>query len=774
MNQPLKPSEHALISTGSDIPEDRSTPTLITQPALTWADGGARHNSRIASYLEIPFVHKRLILGCTLLGMLLGWITIVAWPRTYESEAKLMIRVGRESVSLDPTATTSATLMLQKTQEEEINSALGVLNSRQIAETVVDELGADAILSGILPDALSDGVSSDGGIVESTKRIAADSLQSVLQSAGVKDDISDRELAVRKLQSSLGIYAPRQSAVITIDASSRTPKMAQAIVKEVTESFLDEHSKGAHTSGSLDFFEQQSADVENQLRELVAARSKFMQEHKIISIDANRDLLQQRLAGIDRDLVTASGQLEQAGSEIEDLQSKIAATDDQIVASSDSTWTEVRQLIYALELEEQRNAAIYTANHPKLQEVRAKLDGAQEILAKLKSERVDESITPNPTKTRLREELQRQQTHVVGLVSMIEQKEAQRAEMERHTSELLEYERHLTQTDRDIRLTENSLGMLREKLEEARVNDELQSTTISNVHVFQPATFVERAISPKKKVVGAGFLLLGLTAGLGLSFLRQTTSRSLRTSEDVEYELGVSVVSSIPRMPRMKALQLGERKLYRETCQALISEILLSPRRPRQTPGRSVAIIGVDAGAGASTLAANLAVTGSVDCRAKTILVDADSRQRSVSTMFGLNGMPGLVELVNSSASHDECLQRAQNAPIDLIASASDSCHEPLTASAPEIVQALQAYQHECDLLIVDLPPASQPDLAVALAQHLDCVLVVIESEQTQAVAAERLLRRLSESNTEVIGVVLNKTHSYLPKFIRRFVTPRV
>ena len=111
--------------------------------------------SSIASYLEIPFIYKRLIMVCTLIGILLGWGAIVTWPRTYESEAKLMIRVGRESVSLDPTATTSPTLTLHKTLEEEVITALEVLNSRQVAETVVDKLGAKAILSGELPDAVS-------------------------------------------------------------------------------------------------------------------------------------------------------------------------------------------------------------------------------------------------------------------------------------------------------------------------------------------------------------------------------------------------------------------------------------------------------------------------------------------------------------------------------------------------------------------------------------------------------------------------------------------
>ena len=133
--------------------------------------------------------------------------------------------------------------------------------------------------------------------------------------------------------------------------------MAQAIAKEVTASFLDEHLKVAHTHGSLEFFEKQSAEAEDRLNRLVAQRSKFMQDRNIVSIDTNRALLQTQFSEIDRDLVLATGELEQAASEIEDLKSKIAATDEEIVASknqgSDLTWSGMRQRVYELEMEEQ-------------------------------------------------------------------------------------------------------------------------------------------------------------------------------------------------------------------------------------------------------------------------------------------------------------------------------------------------------------------------------------------------------------------------------------
>lgn len=773
----MNPSEHALTRTEDNT--NRSDDSLSLRQTPMWGEAAPPRTGGIASYLEIPFINKRLIVACTLLGILLGWAAILVWPRSYQSQAKLIIRVGRESVSLDPTATTSATtLMMQKTQEAEIISALEMLNSQRIAETVVDTLGVDAVFTGVLPSDRSEASGNDYEVmVQSFKGKATELLNAGLLRAGIKDKISDRELAVARVQSTVWNHSPKNSNVVVIEAQSKSPKMAQAIVQQFTSAFSDAHLERAHTEGSYDFFDQQSADVETKLNALVKERSIYMQENKIISLDANRTLLQEQISGLDRDLVVASGQLEQAVAKVEDLESKVAVTEDEVIAkkvgASDATWSGMRQQVYKLELEEQNLAAKYTTQHPKLKSIQKQLVGARKILAALKSERIEASTTPNPVKTRLREALQREQTLVVGLQSMIKEKAKLRLDLEKRADELLGYERKLTRTDRDIQVSENNLKMLREKLEESRVLDELHSDKFSNIHVFQPATIVERAVSPRKKPLAVGFLFLGLMTGLGLSVLRQASSPTIRTSEDVESQLGCAVVSNIPRFRQMESPRLKEQTMHRQKCQALIADVLLSQRLPRQSRGRSLGIIGVDSGAGASTLAVNLAVASSSDCRLRTVLVDADSRKRSISKMFELNGAPGLVELLSGSASHDDCLQRAKNSPIDLIASAADSCDEMLTSSASEISQALQGYLQDCDLLIVDLPAASQPDQAVTLAQHLDCVLVVVESEKTLTASAERLLLRLSASETEVVGVVLNKTHDYLPQLLRRFVAPQ-
>src|SRR5262245_35907444 len=109
---------------------------------------------------RILFRHWRKI-ALTFCGVIAVMLLVIAlYPRTYISEAKLMIRIGRESVGLDPTATTGETIMLQKTQEDEINSALAILTSREVLERVVDQVGANRILKDA-PAQTANGTGSD-------------------------------------------------------------------------------------------------------------------------------------------------------------------------------------------------------------------------------------------------------------------------------------------------------------------------------------------------------------------------------------------------------------------------------------------------------------------------------------------------------------------------------------------------------------------------------------------------------------------------------------
>src|SRR5262245_57577294 len=94
------------------------------------------------------FRHKGKMLVVFLL--VLGTAAAITWlsPRSYRSQAKLFLRLGRDNVTLDPTATLGQTpvVAIPPNREGEVNSVIDLLKSRALLERVVAKVGPGAIL----------------------------------------------------------------------------------------------------------------------------------------------------------------------------------------------------------------------------------------------------------------------------------------------------------------------------------------------------------------------------------------------------------------------------------------------------------------------------------------------------------------------------------------------------------------------------------------------------------------------------------------------------
>lgn len=724
-------------------------------------------------FVEAMFVHKYLIIATILFWAFAFWVTLMVWPRKYESETRLKLRVGRESVGLDPTATTSQTLMLQKTQEEEVNSALEILRSRRIAERVVDKLGAENVREGVLPKA-------DGG-KESAKRAldfvlpaigkAKDAANSVLLAAGIKDPLSDRELAVMELEKSWEIAAERLTTIISIRAVSQTPEMAQAIARTIAEEFISENSEVMHNVGSFAFFDEQVDEATDELVALETTRMTFMQGKDLIDVAAAREILVGQLETIEGELISSRAVLNQVEAEIEDVEQNLVTMPDEIVAakqeSSDATWSGMRQTVYTLEMEEKELAAKYSADSPRLIHLREQLLGAREILEKFQSERVDESLTPNPMKLSLQEDLQKLRTQAVGLESVLKKRQSQHDEALEKVRDLLQTEIKIGELDRDVKVADSRLALLSEKREEARVMDQLQSQGISNIAVFQPATFVERAASPNKKLLAVAFMFLGVSCGVSLAFLREVNSSKVRSPSDVESLPAVAAVARLGRyshlISRKKVIKAitSQRDALAELHPIFIDASRGSDDFGAREQGVAVGVIGLNADAGSTSLAAVLAAIAVEDFNVEPTLVDADFEGGGLSRLHKASKNPGLVEFANGEASYGECITMQPN-EVKLISRYKDAG----TASAKSVHAAVRHICDVCELVIVDLPPVEEGEFAVSLAQRLDHVVVVVDSEKTGRAALEQLTRRIGLLKQTPISVVVNKAKSYVPRIV--------
>ena len=67
-------------------------------------------------------------------------------PQEFESEAKLQVQIGRESMALDPTATIGPYVGLTDTRETEIQAFEELLLSKTVIGKVVEKIGIDQLL----------------------------------------------------------------------------------------------------------------------------------------------------------------------------------------------------------------------------------------------------------------------------------------------------------------------------------------------------------------------------------------------------------------------------------------------------------------------------------------------------------------------------------------------------------------------------------------------------------------------------------------------------
>ena len=107
--------------------------------------------------------------------------------------------------------------------------------------------------------------------------------------------------------------------------------------------------------------------------------------------------------------------------------------------------------------------------------------------------------------------------------------------------------------------------------------------------------------------------------------------------------------------------------------------------------------------------------------------------------------------------------------PCLLYVVSEDSNSDRLAKGMPQrfnqLIPKLKA--SDFDYIIFDMPPVSQISVTPRLANFMDMMLMVVESEKTDRDAATRACDLLAKSNAPV-GIVLNKTKAYIPEALQQ------
>jgi len=215
-------------------------------------------------------------------------LAMIFLPRSYVSEAMIFVKLGRETVSLDPTASTGSRISVLESRDNEINSIRDMLYSRGIAEKIVDRIGPDVIL----------------GEVDYTGE--------TFEAPEFPDDDyknSPRQKAILQLTEDLYVISARKSSVLVLHAEAPSPELAQRIASEYLDVFKTMHASAHQTPESNQFFKEQARLLRGQWQEAMKALQIAKEDAGVVSIEGARDNLKEQTNTAQSGLMSVEGRL---------------------------------------------------------------------------------------------------------------------------------------------------------------------------------------------------------------------------------------------------------------------------------------------------------------------------------------------------------------------------------------------------------------------------------------------------------------------------------
>ncbi len=500
-------------------------------------------NARGASnFVETFFRHKKKAVVVPLAILALAMLVILFAPRKYRSEAKLFLQIGRESVNLDPTATTGDTISLQANDRvPEIKTAVDLLQSRGLIEKVVERLSAEVVLGRSGP-----GVAKRNAVADAV-RGAIGEVVSLVKSL---DPISDNEEAAILIERHLWVEAERKSTVIAVRFDAETPQLAQLVAGTLIEVYREEHMRLHHTSGSKEFFAEQFESLRGQLDQAVDRLRLAKNRLNIVSIESRRQTLESRLGTVELARYQASQQLAATKARTGNLKKQIAAIPTRMTAEQitlpDTGTDSLRVQIYELRVQMLDQQTKYSNDHPFLKATREQLADAEAMLKAESSDRQTTTDNVNPNHTALALELARSESQLAGLIAQEDQLAQQRATVLADLKRLNDNELEIDQLTRESQLARTDFFRYAENLEKARIDNALNHKRISNAIVAQRATLAEKPVSPNKLLIGTLALVLAAASSVAVVLLSESMTDRIASRDQLEEALQMPVFGVLP------------------------------------------------------------------------------------------------------------------------------------------------------------------------------------------------------------------------------------
>jgi succinoglycan biosynthesis transport protein ExoP len=685
----------------------------------------------------------RLIALAIALALVLGVSYLAVAPRRYTAKLDMVIDTKRTTWSQSDLSTENRIV-----EDASVESEIEATQSESVILSVIHRLHLDED-----PEFSATG----NGLKE---RLLSFLLLADAVSLEPSSERSTRE-AVKNIRNNLEVTRLGRSYIEEIAFTSLDPGKAAKIANAFSDAYVEDqlqakfeatHRASLWLEQRIGELRQQASDAYREVQDFKSANSIIIGVDGKLTSEVELDQLGIALAKARADTSQAKAKLDRITLVMEQRKNgENLAIPDPIVtdALSNPVITKLRQQFLDDQNKETEWSSRYGSDHQAARNLRAEMSALQRAIWDEIS-RIAESYKSELQIAKSQEEaIDKRMSDVFQQSAATRQSQVRLRELETAAN-----------TYRGI--YETFLSRFTQSVQQ-------QSFPSTEARVISFATPGTKS-SPKIGLTLILAALSGLGLGIMAGFAREHMSRQIRTRAQLERLLGANCLAVIPsfasRLPTLRKKgaikeagafrKISEVAPFSATAEALRHVKVAIDLNP--TDRKVIGIVSALPGEGKTTIAATFAAF-IAKSGARTLLIDGDLRNPSISNTLGYRNSPGLLDLVTNKSSVQELVIHDLKYKFDFLPSSTQI--KPSNSSdiltSPAVKQMLKVAANDYDYVLVDLPPVLAVVDVKAAAHLFDAFIMVVEWGSTSTDDIVRAVATSSTLSEKLIGTILNK-----------------
>jgi polysaccharide biosynthesis transport protein len=597
---------------------------------------------------------------------------------------------------------------------------------------------------------------------------------------------SDIEL-VNRMTQKVAISVRRGTRLVDVTVSDENPQMAQKLAVVFVKEFLRESFEQRRGLSRLanEFLQDEAQQLKTKLEQAERKLQAYRMENKAVSLEERQNIIVEKLKELNTTVTEAKSSRLRIEADLDQFKKINPENVDELLRiSSVSKIPQVALIREQLLKAETEFAALkkrYGRGHPKYIEALTSVGNLKESLADALSKAGD-TLTREYQAAREAEEKLDQSLQ----------------EQEQKAMDLNQIAIPYNVLQRDVESDRALFESINLRLKETQITGGFDNPPF---HIIEDPLVASSPSKPRKKLILAFALALGITLAVGIVIGRDAIDSSLRTLDEAESYLELPALASIPDR-RDTELMDSAKKMVKERDFSVASRLLKEKSRRfvngsnilnNQTGNDLHSLIlveepGSEQAEAFRTLRASISLLGKRSlCRSflftsaipsegktftalnfasslaqqrfKTVIIDADVREpRLQSDLIDEAGdMPGLTDLLRGQIALDDVLRPTRHDDLVLLPAGSRASDPAKLLDNEEFGRICEQLLRDHDRFVIDSPPTNAVSDALLIAAYVDATCLVIRAGKTPKRAIRRALHQLEKAGAKVAGFIFNR-----------------